>query len=559
MATKNRNPIPTNATVATGATLTASSGKKRKKKPSNGEDNNSKREDYDNDHWQQKIKEGIHMYEEYKMKMTPSQVARKIKMKERAFKRKLDQHYKNNTTLTMKTGPKPKKDINNSTKNNDECNVDGNDGYTNDDDNGGEDNHGNDSDDDDGGGDDDKLIIFHQDLQKFLKATTNNANLVKQILEEHGQQNSKVYDLTYGDGKFWSGNVIKGLELIVRFDRFKNKETDPQKYGNVYPLRLAGTHTVEGNFFKGATCAVVDPPYLPFGGKHNARNCNLSKSSSFLKFAFAYGIDVFYTKNNIAEFYIDCFEIVEKSLCDNGEGHLVLVKCMDFESVVMTEIVGSIAACKGYQQVGYYALKKQGKKQSVMLCYQRMSTKQRKNSFLRIAMGSQWNMDNVLKKYKKKSANDYQERTKSTIDDTERWMYVCGRILNKGVHCRQVIQRQTMELMHQYGWVQEENEWRRTNETLISSKSVTPGTDLQEFYRDRCFENTMIQNCCYVLWHDLLEKEYDGNIPTDRNIKIQYAKTLFDKTSSDQLNTKKSHCHIKKNVEIIMEEYFKKL
>ena len=494
------------------------------------------------------------MYEKYNI--TPRQVAKKIGMNKRAFERKLKQYYEKNTTLTLKTGPKPRNDIN-STKNNDETNVDVNDEYTDDDDNRGEDNHGNDSDDDDEGGDDDKVINFLHDLKLFQQTTPNNADLVKQILEVYGQQNNTVFDLTNGDGKFWHEDVIEGLELLVRFDRFKNKETDPQRYGKVYPLKLAGTCTKEGNFFKGANCVVIDPPYLPYGGKHNARNCNLSKSSPFLNFAFAYGIDVYYTINNIAEFYIDCFGIVEKSLCDNGEEHLVLVKCMDFDSVCMTEIVRSIAACKGYRQVDCYPLKKQGKKQSVMLCYQRMSKNQRKNSFLRRAMG-QWSLDNELKQYKKRSANDYKERIKSTIDDTGRWVDVCGRILNKGVHCRPVTERHTMELMYQYGWVQEENKWRSTSEIPISSGLGTPGTDLQEYYRDRCFENTMIQNCCYVLWHDLLEMEYNGNIPTDRDIKIQYAKTLFDETSSHQLNTQKSHSHIKNNVDIIMKKYFEK-
>ena len=555
MTTGNRNP---NANNATGATLTASSGKKRKKDTSNGEDNSNtkKREDYETEYWQQKIKEGIEMNEKYKM--NPSQIADKIGMNQRTFRRILKRYYTKKTTMNMKRGPKPKNENSNSTKNNDESNVDVQGEYTNDDDNCDGDNHENDSDDDDEDDDSAKVINFFHDLQQFLQQdTTNNADLVKRILELHGQQNGRIYDLTHGDGKFWRGDVLNSLELFVPFDRFKNRETNPQRHGNVYPLKLAGKFTEEGNFFKGATGVVIDPPYLPYGGKHNARNCNLTKSSSFLKFAFAYGIDVYYTINNIVEFYIDCFEIVEKSLCDKGE-HLVLVKCMDFDSTLVTEIVGSIAVCKGYSQVGYYPLIRQGKKQSVMLCYQRMSDDQRKNSFLRRAMGKR-NIDNELKQYKKRSADDYKERTKSTIDDTRRWVDVCGKILNMGVHCRPETKKHTLKLMNQYGWVREENGWRSTNEIPISSELASaPGTDLQEFYRDRCFENTMIQNCCFVLWHDLLEKEYNGNIPTDRNIKIQYAKTLFDKKSSKQLNTENSHGHIKKNVEIIMKEYFEK-
>jgi len=77
-----------------------------------------------------KIKEGIDMYETYKGKMKPRQVARKIGMDERAFKRKLDQYCKYNTTLTMKRGPKPKNNTNNSTKNSDENNVDDNNGQS---------------------------------------------------------------------------------------------------------------------------------------------------------------------------------------------------------------------------------------------------------------------------------------------------------------------------------------------------------------------------------------------------------------------------------------------
>ena len=418
-------------------------------------------------------------------------------------------------------------------------------------------NTGHNSDDDNEGRNDDKVITFSHDLEKYHQDTTNNADLLKKILTKHGLQNSTVYDLTYGDGKFWREDVINDLQLLVRFDRFKNRETNPQKYGSVHPLRLAGTHTEHGNFFKGASVIVIDPPYTIYGGKHNARNCNLSKSASFLKFASAYGIDVQYTVNNIVEFYINCFEIVDNSLykCDNGEEHLVLVKCMDFDSVCMTEFVGSIAACRGYRQVASYPLKKQGQSQSMMLCYQRMSSNQRKNCFLRKTIGK-GGVNEALSKYKKRSAENYKERANSTIIDTRRWLEVCATILNMGINCRPVTRQYTVKLLCQYGWVKKENGWRSR------SPSVELGTtraDLQEFYRDRCFECTMVQNCCYVLWHDLLEREYNGDIPTDRDTKIQYAKTLFDKTSCEQLNTEKSHNYIKENVKIVMKEYFEKL
>ena len=89
MTTGNRNP---NANNATGATLTASSGKKRKKDTSNGEDNSTnKREDYDTEYWQRKIKEGIEMHEKYEM--NPSRIADKIGMNQRAFRRKLKRYY----------------------------------------------------------------------------------------------------------------------------------------------------------------------------------------------------------------------------------------------------------------------------------------------------------------------------------------------------------------------------------------------------------------------------------------------------------------------------------
>ena len=171
-------------------------------------------------------------------------------------------------------------------------------------------------------------------------------------------EGAQVLDLHHGNGNFYN-SVIRGRYKIVGRDKFKNREHKSGEHPNI--LTMDDLESPEHH--QAYEVVGGDPPYSISQNGHNALNCDLQKSGSFMSKNDAYGVAQTYTEFNIISFYYEFFLDAKRFMKPDG---YAFVKSQNSNNIMITCLVDEIALACGFVPLDpLYLIKPgQGEKQN---------------------------------------------------------------------------------------------------------------------------------------------------------------------------------------------------
>ena len=203
-----------------------------------------------------------------------------------------------------------------------------------------------------------KLAEIGRNVSSYF-VTGQNFDLITRFFLLYAiPEGAQVLDLHHGKGNFYN-SAIRGRYKIVGRDKFKNREHISGEHPNI--LTMEDLESPEHH--QAYEVVGGDPPYSISQNGHNALNCDLQKSGSFMSKNDAYGVAQTFTEFNIISFYYEFFLDAKRFMKPDG---YAFVKSQNSNNMMITCLVDEIALACGFVPLDpLYLIKPcQGEKQN---------------------------------------------------------------------------------------------------------------------------------------------------------------------------------------------------